>query len=84
MKARVMRRQLRRVQLTVRVTRACNPQSSNPSITISSSVHLNSPELHACNHHSSARRDLTSHYPFIPLLNIAFNAYINFKSTLKL
>ena len=31
-------------------------------ITISTSVHLNSLELHACNHYPSARRDMTSHY----------------------
>jgi hypothetical protein len=66
-KALVMRRQLQRVQLTVRVRRACNPQPLNPSITISTLVHLNSPELHACNLHSSACCDMTSHYTFIPL-----------------
>lgn len=62
LKAQVMRRQLRRVQLTVRVRQACNPQPWNPSITISTSVHLNSPELLACNYYSSARCDMTSHY----------------------
>ena len=67
LKARVVRRQLQIVQFTVRVRRACNPGPLNPSITISTSVHLNSPELHACNHHSSARRDMMSHYTFIPL-----------------
>ena len=67
LKARARRRQLRRVQLTVRVRRAWNPQPLNPCITISTSVHLNSPELHACNHHSSACRDMMSQYTFITL-----------------
>jgi len=84
LRARVMKRQLRGVQLTVRVSWACNPQLLNQSITISTSVHRNSQELHACNHHSSACCDITSHYIFIRLLHIAFNLKVYFKSTLSL
>jgi len=51
--ARVLKRQLRTVQLTDRVRRALNPQQWNPRITIQTSVHLNSPELLAWNHYSS-------------------------------
>jgi hypothetical protein len=65
--APAMWRQLQRMQLTVSVSRVCNPQPLNPSITNSTSVHLNSPALHAFNQHSSARRDMTSHYTFILL-----------------
>ena len=41
LKAHIKKRQLRRVQWTVRVRRACIPHPLNPSITIYTSVHLN-------------------------------------------
>jgi len=57
-KAHVRKRQLQSVQLSVRVRRVCNPQPLNSTITIQTSVHLNSTELHACNHHSPVRCEI--------------------------
>jgi len=67
LKARGARRQLQQVQLNFWVSRACNPQPLNPSRTISTLVHLNPPDLHACNHHFAACHFMASHYTFIPL-----------------
>jgi len=67
LKARVMKRQLRRLQSTVAVRWTCNPHRINLIVTIQSSVYLNSTKLHAHNHHSSTRCDMTSHYVFILL-----------------
>ena len=46
LKGEVKKWQLRRLQLTVSVKRACNPQRMNHIVTIWSLVHLNSAELH--------------------------------------